>query len=133
LDDALALSEDEWTAQPVIVQRRVMGDDARVIVFNGECFGATCSTTDIDWRVAGSGATWSKWEVPEPLADQCLTYLQSFGLRYGAFDFILNENQCWFLEANQAGEWVFLDRPLKLGIAQALTDYLARLAIGSAE
>jgi hypothetical protein len=50
------------------------------------------------------------------------------GLRYAAFDFVLDGDVLWFLEANQAGEWVFIDRPLKLGIAQALAEYLGELA-----
>ncbi len=52
------------------------------------------------------------------------------GLRYAAFDFIDDGEDIWFLEANQAREWLFIDRPLQMGISEAITDVLTALAFG---
>jgi hypothetical protein len=54
--------------------------------------------------------------------------MAALGLRYAAFDFVDDGERAWFLEANQAGEWTFIDRPLRLGIAEALTSMLSSLA-----
>ena len=57
-----------------------------------------------------------------------MSYLDIFSLRYAAFDFMVAGTEWQFLEANQAGEWSFIDRLLGLGIASTLASELARLA-----
>lgn len=128
LEDVSEIAPAEWPSQPVIVQRAVLGDDTRVIALGDQVFGARTSTTMLDWRLAGRDARWVPWMVPEDLRQLCREYLKHFGLRYAAFDFKLDAEGAWFLEANQAGEWVFLDRPLRLGIAESLSEYLIELA-----
>ncbi len=128
LEDALAQPDSAWTAQPLIVQRAVSGDDVRVIAFGGKFFGAKCSSPQLDWRTSRPSAPWTEWEIPSELLRFCSAYLSSMDLRYAAFDFMLDSSDIWFLEANQAGEWVFLDRPLSLGIADSLASYLRLLA-----
>ncbi len=128
LSAALASPEAAWHAQPVLVQERVSGIDVRIVALGQNCFGASCETDALDWRTAGRDASWCPWDVPDDVAERCLRYLDVMGLRYAAFDFVLDGDILWFLEANQAGEWVFIDRPLKLGIAQALAEYLGELA-----
>jgi glutathione synthase/RimK-type ligase-like ATP-grasp enzyme len=131
LSAGLTSPEAAWHAQPVLVQRRVSGTDVRVVALGQECFGASCETDALDWRTAGEAATWHPWDVPAGVAERCLRYLSDMGLRYAAFDFVLDGDILWFLEANQAGEWVFIDRPLKLGIAESLAVMLGDLAGGS--
>ena len=128
LEDVLDYSEVEWRSQPVILQQRILGADARVITFDGLSFGAKCETDEVDWRIAGAETKWSPWVVPPHLHSMCSHYMEALGLRYAAFDFILTEEAEWFLEANQAGEWAFLDRSLHLGIAEAFTNFLVTLA-----
>jgi glutathione synthase/RimK-type ligase-like ATP-grasp enzyme len=131
LEGALEIPSEAWYAQPVVVQQRVSGVDIRVVALAGRCFGASCETDVLDWRTAGTGARWTQWEVPGPLATLCHQYLRALNLRYAAFDFVLDGERLWFLEANQAGEWVFIDRSLGLGIVQALTSLLVDLAAGA--
>jgi glutathione synthase/RimK-type ligase-like ATP-grasp enzyme len=128
LEDVAEIAPPEWPSQPVTVQRAIRGQDIRVVALGERVFGAKTSTTTLDWRLAGRGAEWKPWVVPEQLRSLCRKYLQHFGLRYAAFDFKHDGESAWFLEANQAGEWVFLDRPLGLGIAEALSTYLIELA-----
>jgi glutathione synthase/RimK-type ligase-like ATP-grasp enzyme len=91
LDDAMTFSAEDWQGQPLIVQRQVLGEDVRVIAFDGVSFGAKCMTNEIDWRTAGSKAQWTPWAIPIQLHDRCAQYMRYFGLRYAAFDFIVDE------------------------------------------
>lgn len=125
LDDPELQQNESWYEQPLIIQERVDGADVRVVLVGDEYFGASCNTEALDWRTVGRSAAWCPWPVPEPLVVQCRRYARSMGLHYVAFDFIESGDSIWFLEANQAGEWVFLDRVLHLGIGESLTNLLA--------
>lgn len=127
-DKLLAFSEQDWAQQPVIVQQQVTGSDIRVIAFNDRFFGAKCEAPGIDWRRASDRVQWVDWAVPDALARSCATYLLRLDLRYAAFDFIDDGETIWFLEANQAGEWVFLERTLHLGITEAFSHFLVERA-----
>lgn len=130
LASALSRSSADWAQQPVIVQQRIdRTADVRVVSFGGNHFGAACASTEIDWRLESGQVTWRRWPVPSSLASFCSAYLQKLGLRFAAFDFAIDDHgEAWFLEANQAGEWLFLDRPLELGISAALSEFLADTA-----
>jgi glutathione synthase/RimK-type ligase-like ATP-grasp enzyme len=128
LSVALESDDGSWHAQPLVVQEQVSGAPVRVVVVGEDCFGARCRTRSLDWRTAGTEAVWEPWDVPPQLAERCQRYLSAMALRYAAFDFVQGGGSTWFLEANQAGEWVFLDRPLNLGIADAIVRLLAGLA-----
>jgi len=128
LDDSLLDNAVAWYRQPLIVQERIVGADIRVVVVGEKCFGARCLTEALDWRTAGQDAEWREWSVPGPVAERCRRYVSSMGLRYAAFDFVDDGSDVWFLEANQAGEWTFLDRPLGLGIGEAIAAMLLHLS-----
>lgn len=130
LDSPLLAHAKEWFRQPLIVQRRVPGTDVRVIAIGRKYFGASCQSPDLDWRTASGNVTWRPWTVPDRIGMMCKQYMRMLNLRYAAFDFKDDGQEVWFLEANQAGEWAFLDRPLRLGMAGALTDLLVELASG---
>ena len=49
------------------------------------------------------------------------------GLEFAAFDFMITSDSVFFLEANQAGEWLFLERALDLPIGKAIAARLAEL------
>lgn len=122
-------SDDLWARQPVILQEIAEAEfDARLVLFGPHHFGAKLprSQATIDWRV-GAQDQWEVWTpTPEVLSAAC-TYIDRLGLRYAAFDFLLRDDAVIFLEANQAGEWHFIDRRLDLGIAPALACYLSNL------
>lgn len=128
LTAALTADERSWHAQPLVVQQRIFGAPVRVVVVGRDWFGARCDTAALDWRTAGTEAAWRRWNVPQDLGDRCLRYIDALALRYAAFDFVDDGDDVWFLEANQAGEWVFVDRRLKLGIVNALVELLMDLA-----
>jgi glutathione synthase/RimK-type ligase-like ATP-grasp enzyme len=130
LDDHILQDRASWYRQPLIVQQRLAGANVRVVTIGQHCFGALCETDALDWRTAGIDAVWRAWDVPDQLARLCRSYMRVMDLRYAAFDFMSNDDGTWFLEANQAGEWTFLDRTLDLGIAATLAAYLQNVARG---
>jgi glutathione synthase/RimK-type ligase-like ATP-grasp enzyme len=129
---ALGYPEPAWRRQPMIVQRMMPGRDVRVVAVGDQVFGASCETAAVDWRTVGAEVAWREWRVPRRLAERCSEYLAHTGLRYAAFDLRDDGTRQWFLEANQAGEWMFLERALHLGISEAVTGLLTRLAVSPA-
>jgi glutathione synthase/RimK-type ligase-like ATP-grasp enzyme len=129
LTDDLLDEPTSWYRQPVIVQEFLpRASDLRVVAVGDRCFAAEAATSGSDWRKDPGSVNWSPWACEPDLQTRCLRYMAALGLRYVSFDFAVANGRTWFLEANQAGEWLFLDRPLGLGIADVLATYLANLA-----
>lgn len=114
-----------WWAAPVIVQQRIDAADARVICFGDETFGARCGGAGLDWRKTPYDPDlWQRYTVPTSVEQRCHQYRRELGLEYVAFDFMAADDAFWFLEANQAGEFSFLDRACDLGVAAAFARHL---------
>jgi glutathione synthase/RimK-type ligase-like ATP-grasp enzyme len=128
LDSNVVEEAVRWNAQPLVVQRMIDGLDVRVIMVEDQGFGAYCKACRTDWRLAPGSVEWRPWIIPQDLTQLCRSYMGKFGLRFAAFDFIFDGRKAWFLEANQAGEWAFIDRPLSLGIAEAIASSLISMA-----
>lgn len=125
LTEDILLDTDGWLAQPLIVQQRLKrAFDVRVIVVADFVVAAAVTTDGDDWRLHNP-APWRRYPLPEAVAHRCSRLVRELGLRYAAIDLVDDGQQLWFLEANQAGEFQFLDRPLDLGIADALAEQLA--------
>ncbi len=120
---------------PVIFQQAITPKrDLRVTVVEDTVMAAIQALPDdedavrpIDWRLAEQHP-WAAYELPEPLSDACRKLVSSLSLRFGAIDFVLDQDgQLWFLELNPNGEWGWLQR-VGLPIAHALADTLTRSA-----
>lgn len=129
LEDSILTREDHWHAVPLVVQERLHEAlDARIVSFGERCFGAKCVSPGLDWRKTPFDASlWSHWDVPPSLARTCAAYRRELGLEFAAFDFMIRGEAVFFLEANQAGEWMFLDRALGIGIGKEIANFLRRL------
>lgn len=130
--ESLAAESDAWFAQPVVVQEAILGgDDVRLFVFGDTCFAARTPQSSgraLDWRLE-QDVVWAIHDPPDRLVRLCRKYLGLLRLRYAAFDFVLAQGTYWFLEANQAGEWAWLDRQLGMGIPTSFAGFLRDLAI----
>lgn len=125
LDDALEFSDAEWAAQPVIVQRQIEPRrDLRIFVVDQFSAAVSTKVDSVDWRTRSADAEWSRSSPPPSLVQRCRSFLRELGLTYGAFDFAYDDNNYWFLECNQAGEFLFVDRPLELGVGEAVARWL---------
>ncbi|MBB5117077.1 30S ribosomal protein S6 modification protein RimK [Streptomyces eurocidicus] len=103
--------------------------DIRVAAVGRELF-ATRITIDgdhLDWRLDYDRLTFARIDVPGPVRSGIHTYLDAFGLAFGAFDFALGHDGVWrFYECNPNGQWAFVDDHTTKAIATALTDLLEK-------
>jgi glutathione synthase/RimK-type ligase-like ATP-grasp enzyme len=68
---------------------------------------------------------WQPYTLPETIQQQLLTFMDGYGLNYGAIDLILTpDDQYYFLEVNAAGEYFWLDRLCDFGISKQIADVL---------
>lgn len=126
--DRVEAPPHSWMRQPVIVQQRVEGAGVRVIAVGGEMFGAFCESTSLDWRTQQTPSPWRDWSIPVHVRSGCRRLLDVFSLEYGAFDFVDDGDQVWFLEVNQAGEWSFIERSIDAGIPTAVANHLSSMS-----
>ena len=80
-----------------------------------------------DWRRDGVGLVeeWEPYRLPRAVERRLLRLMDSFGLNYGAADFILTpDGRHVFLEVNPAGEFFWLERRPGLPISAAIADVL---------
>lgn len=123
---------------PFIVQREIRKKyDVRVTAV-GDRFFATaiwsqdCPETEVDWRQGSRpDLRHERIELPVVIQDQCRELLCRLNLRYGAIDFICDEDEClWFLEINPNGQWAWIENQTGYPIAEAIVDELERESRG---
>lgn len=125
LEVAMAGTAHDWASQPLMVQKEVTPRrDVRVFVVDGFVMAAATQVDGTDWRTSAGEAQWVPYSLTPSMELACASYVSSLGLVYGALDFADDGEVLWFLECNQAGEFVFLDVPLDLGVAKGIADWL---------
>jgi hypothetical protein len=74
-----------------------------------------------DWRSEIRDDIYEPYEVSDSLRDRLVSLQQAFGLIYGAYDFVVDEDgDLVYLEVNPAGQWLWLEERLDLPISRAL-------------
>lgn len=110
---------------PLILQRYVEGVDIRVTCVGDRIFAAEidvrASPYPFDFRMSMADARIAPCTLPEPLEDGIRRLMRWLNLVYGALDFRRTaDGEHVFLEVNPAGQWLFVEEPTGLPIAQAL-------------
>lgn len=107
----------------------------RITAVGDETFDVAIYTSDQakdDWRKHQLDPKMVEFRhevFPNNLREKCIKYLGEFGLRFGAFDFIEDEDgKITFLECNPNGQYMWLEEALDLPIACAITDELIKIA-----
>lgn len=108
--------------------------EVRATVVANQVFAARMDTAgvegaEVDWRVAPDfdAIAHSPAEPPEHVRRGCVEMCREFGLRFGAFDFVVDAAGDWyFLEVNPNGQWAWLEDLAGLPISRALADELCR-------
>ena len=60
--------------------------------------------------------------------EACLKIMNTLGLKYGAFDFILDEkSQAYFLEINPTGDWYWIEYDTKMPITDTMANLIESL------
>ncbi len=118
---------DDISLTPIYVQEYEMKKyEVRLTYINESFFAVKIDSEDkLDWRRNYGGLKYTIIECPSEIRNKCLHLLREFELHYGAFDFIVNENDEWvFLEVNPNGQWQWLEQKLQIPISQKIVEYL---------
>jgi ATP-grasp ribosomal peptide maturase len=104
--------------------------EARLIVVGDRIFPvlihAGSAASRIDWRTDYSALRYELADLPFSVENGVRRYMAAFGLIYAAFDFAIDATGKWyFLEANTAGQYGFLENHTSAAIGHALADLLA--------
>jgi len=128
----LQASRDNIRRAPVLLQERIEKRyELRVTVVGREIFAVRIDsqqneTTMLDWR--RDQMRQEMYSIVSLTRDDQLRLAglhEKFGLVYGAYDFIVDENdELVFLEVNPSGQWLWLEHatgvPISASIAQAV-------------
>lgn len=79
--------------------------------------------TRIDWRRFHYTNDYRFISIPNALSEKILLFMNRLGLKYGAFDFIVtNDDEYYFLECNPMGQWLWLERITGARISDAIAE-----------
>jgi glutathione synthase/RimK-type ligase-like ATP-grasp enzyme len=103
--------------------------DARVTVVDQRIFGVAIRTsspdTRLDWRIDYSSLRYEPVELPACVSSGILSYMNSFGLLYGASDFAVTYDDWYFLECNANSQFGWIEAETGLPITATVADLLA--------
>lgn len=111
---------------PAYFQHYVKKDyEVRVTFVGKKSFSVRIDSEDlVDWRKLGNKVFYSTYEIPEVIYGNCLSYLEKTKMEFGCFDFIIREDEWYFLEMNSNGQWAWLEFETGLPISKAIVDHL---------
>jgi len=122
---------DSIRLTPGIFQERVeKAYELRVTVVGSKIFSVKIDSqknreAQLDWRRALHDVGYAAVELPREVEAKILAFMRTFGLFYGAFDFIVTpDGRYVFLEINPSGQYMWLECAADLGITAALADAL---------
>lgn len=99
--------------------------DIRLTAVGGMLFPCCITSKLRDWR-EDEDATYEPVSAPREIVKAVYSYMEHYGLYYGAFDFAASERGPWyFLECNPNGQFGFVERKAGLSISHGLADLLA--------
>ncbi|MGH3973313.1 MAG: MvdC/MvdD family ATP grasp protein [Pseudonocardiaceae bacterium] len=104
--------------------------EARMTVVGNRVFGAAIhagsDAARVDFRSDYDNLSYSVVEPPKSVITGMLSFMKTFGLSFGAFDFAVTPNGEWVMfECNPCGAYGWLEDALGLPITSALADLLA--------
>lgn len=105
--------------------------ELRVTIIGNDVFTAKIDSqaderTTIDVRDFSAEIDYDAWHLPVEVASQCLEYVHSYGLQYGAMDLIYTpDNEFVFLENNPGGQFWYVEQLVpELRMMEKLADCL---------
>lgn len=125
-----SLQDDEIASTSHTFQRFIdKKHDVRVTAAGHRLFATAICTEShegrIDWRSDYESLNYTEISVPDTVRASIDLYLRRYGLLYGAFDFSVDRDDCWwFLECNPNGQWGFIAEVTGVPIAASIADLL---------
>lgn len=120
---------------PITLQRYIEKDfEVRHTFVAGEHFSCKIESqrsgrANVDWRRYDVANTPHSIVVPPTqITKKIETLMARLGLTYGAFDFIVDKQGCWwYLEVNSAGQWLWIEDLLGLPISRKIAKTLIEM------
>lgn len=116
---------------PTLLQRRVNAvADLRVVVVGQQGFlwrRARSPGDALDWRAVDAAGEGFEPAVDQRLVKAAVGVTAELGLSMSVQDWVDDGNQCWFLEVNPVGQWLFLD-----GADEVVAPAVAKLLMDAA-
>jgi glutathione synthase/RimK-type ligase-like ATP-grasp enzyme len=100
--------------------------EVRLTIINKDVYAVRIDCDNkIDWRKDYSSHRYTVIDCPLTIKNLCYKMLEDLELKFGAFDFIVDEEDNWvFLEVNPNGQWQWLEEKLNLNISEKIVEYL---------
>ena len=117
---------------PITLQKYVNKKfEVRYTVIEDEHFACAIDSqhsnkAKVDWRRYDIPNTphW-KIDAPTSVKEKIISLMSKLNLRYGALDFIVDENNdWWFLEVNSAGQWLWIEDLSGMDISGSIANWL---------
>lgn len=125
------VEDDLLQATPGIYQEEVDKEyELRVTVMGRQTFSAKILSQQtkrgtLDWRKAYDELAIEKDVLPREIEQKCFELLRRLGFVFGCFDLIVRKDGSYvFLEVNQMGQFLFLERYTGFPLLDAFTDFL---------
>jgi len=110
----------EWAAKEYDVRVTMVGRQALSVAIH-----ASSEQSYLDWRSDYESLKYRRIDPPGEVVDAAWRFLQSFGLTFGAFDFVVTPTGEWvMLECNPTGQWLWLQDEVGVEIAAGIADLL---------
>lgn len=100
--------------------------EVRLTVVDGKFYPVKIlAGNKLDWRMSLVNNIYMETDCPTNVRTACLAILETLGMNFAAFDFIVTDEGDWiFLEFNPNGQWLWLEMELKLDISKQILSYL---------
>lgn len=101
----------------------------RITVFGNYCVSAKIINSNpeiIDWKDSKTSYSVTEFKAPSSIEIKCKRFMELMNLEFGAFDFIVKDDNWFFLEVNQMGQFLWIeDMNPKIKILQTFCRYLS--------
>jgi hypothetical protein len=132
-DDLRRIDRVRWC--PVQFQEYVDGVDVRVHVVGERVFATAIRSSGVDYRYAqraGGTTTLEAVEIPDELAERCVSVSRTLGLSLSGIDLrIRDDGTAYCFEVNPSPAYTYYEHHTGQPIARAIAEYLARGAVGA--
>ncbi|NDV28584.1 hypothetical protein [Desulfovibrio sp. JC010] len=119
---------DQLKCCPAYFQHFVAKDfDVRIVFVGRKAYSfAIHSTNHIDWRKPEAKNKYSVVELPNDIYSKCCQMLDEVDMQFGCFDFVVKDDEYYFLELNANGQWGWLEFETGICISDELIKELMK-------
>ena len=124
-DNDLSMLDDLVYAPCVLQEEIVKQSELRVTVVKDKVFSAELESKSDDLhRIPLNKLRKKPINLGDHFDKQCVMLIKSFGLDYGAIDFIKSDDKLYFLELNPTGSWLWIEQDTKQPITHTVVDLI---------